>query len=170
MVIDEKLLFQKAEGYASRHAVTFGDRLGDGMHGIVLVAESKERVFRSAIKIFRHSEPYWKERDVYLRLREGAVERIAGFNVPQLLAFDDELLAIAMTIVAKPYVLDFAGAFLDTSPEFPEDVLADWLEQKREQFGSRWPTVESVLRQLRSQHGIILTDVSPGNIAFLDAG
>lgn len=169
MIIDEKLLRSKAEAYASRYGLRLGDRLGLGMHGIVLVAESKERVFKSAIKVFQHPEPYQKERNAYIRLREHGVDRIEGFNVPQLLTFDDDLLGIEMTIVAKPYVLDFAGAFVDKAPGFPEDVLADWEEQKRGQFGPRWPTVESVLQALRS-HGVIFLDVSPENIAFLDSG
>lgn len=170
MILNEKLLLRNAEAYASLHAVTLGDRLGLGMHGIVFVAESKQRPFRSAIKIFQHLEPYQKERNVYLRLKEHGLDKIEGFNVPQLLSFDDDLLGIEMTVVVKPYVLDFAGAFLDKGPEFPEDVLADWLEQKREQFGPRWPVVQSVLDDFRSQHGVFFTDVNPDNIAFLDPG
>ena len=42
--------------------------------------------------------------------------------------------------------------------------------QEREQFGPRWPVVESVLEVLRLQHGLFFTDVSPDNIAFLDSG
>jgi len=34
---------------------------------------------------------------------------ILGFHVPQLLGADDELMAIEMTIVSPPYLLDFAG-------------------------------------------------------------
>jgi len=113
--------------------------------------------------------PNAKELDAYLRLKERSVDNINGFHVPQLLNFDDELLAVEMTIVAKPYVLDFAGAFLDSPPQFPEDVIADWEEQKREQFGSRWTIVESVLSVLRS-HGVFFTDVNPDNIAFLESG
>src|SRR5438128_1235687 len=118
MFIDEKLLLQKAEAYASRHGLRLGDRLGLGMHGIVFVAESKGRVFKSAVKIFQHQEPYQKERNAYRRLQERRVDNINGFHVPQLLSFDDELLGIEITIVAKPYLLDFAGAFLDRAPEF----------------------------------------------------
>jgi hypothetical protein len=98
------------------------------------------------------------------------VESILGLHVPQLLDFDDGLFVVEMTIVSKPYLLDFAGAFLDGVPEFSEDVLAAWEEQKREQFGPRWSVVEAVLSELRLRHGIYLTDVGPDNIAFLESG
>ena len=169
MFVDEKLLLQKAEAYAVRHRLQLADRLGLGMHGIVFVAESKERVFKSAVKIFQNEEPYQKERNAYVRLKEHGVENIRGFHVPQLLSFDDDLLVVEVTIVTRPYLLDFAGAFLDRPPEFPEEVLTDWHEQKVEQFGERWAIVELVLAELRS-HGIFFTDVNPDNVRFLDSG
>jgi hypothetical protein len=49
---------------------------------------------------------------------------VLGFNVPQLIGFDDELHVIEMTVVKRPFVLDFAAAYLDVRPEFPEDVWA----------------------------------------------
>lgn len=170
MLVNETLLLRKAITYATRHGLVLGKRLGLGMHGTVLIAESKERAFKSAVKIFQHEEPYQKERDAYLRLQEDGVTNINGFHVPQLLRFDDELFVVEMTIVTKPYLLDFAGAFLDGAPKFSEEILADWEEQKREQFGARWSMVESVLENLRLDHGIFFTDVSPENIAFEDAG
>jgi len=33
--------------------------------------------------------------------------------------FADDLLAIEMTIVTPPFILDFAGAYLDPAPDFP---------------------------------------------------
>lgn len=134
----------------------------------LLTGSSNQTLFNCAVKLFQRKEPYYKERNAYLRLKERGVDNVNGFHVPKLLDFDDEILGIEMTIVSKPYLLDFAGAFLDSAPKFPEDVLEDWEEQKREQFGSRWPVVESVLQALRTQHGVFFTDVSPDNIAFLD--
>ena len=46
-----------------------------------------------------------------------------------------ELLIVEMTVVARPLVLDFAGAYLDQVPEFPAGVLEDWEAAKQEQFG-----------------------------------
>src|SRR3989442_10236250 len=31
-----------------------------------------------------------------------------------------------MSIVARPFVLDFAGAWLDTPPDFPGETWAEW--------------------------------------------
>lgn len=70
-----------------------------------------------------------------------------------------------MTIVERPFVLDFAGAYLDTRPQFPEDVWKEWEAEKREQFEDRWPVVERVLEAFE-ELGIYLLDVSPGNIGF----
>ncbi len=51
--------------------------------------------------------------------------------------------------MSRPFVLDFAGAYLDRPPEFSEEVMADWRAEKQEQFGPRWPEVESILRYLQ---------------------
>lgn len=72
-----------------------------------------------------------------------------------------------MTVVARPFVLDFAGAYLARVPEFPAGVMEDWEADKREQFGPRWVIVESILQTLRS-YGVHLLDIHHNNIAFLD--
>jgi len=122
---------------------------------------------RSAIKLYVDHEPYHRERAVYERLAERGVTEVEGFKIPELLRADDALLVIEMTVVTRPYLLDFAGAYLDHPPEFPEDVWADWLEKKQEEFGARWAIVESVLAILRS-YGVHLLDIHPRNITFLD--
>jgi hypothetical protein len=76
------------------------------------------------------------------------MSRILGFNVPQLIRADDKLHVIEMTIVTRPFVLDFAGAYLDQPPDFPEDIWTDWESEKRDQFDVRWPTVRRVLAAL----------------------
>src|SRR2546421_4357084 len=94
---------------------------------------------------------------------------VLGFNVPQLMAYDDELRVLEMTIVKRPFVLDFAGAYLDKRPEFTDEVWADWEAEKREQFETRWPEVQRVLDAFE-ELGIYLLDVSPSNIAFDQSG
>jgi len=44
-----------------------------------------------------------------------------------------------------------------------EDVWADWLATKQEQFGQDWSTVTLILNEL-ARHGIHLLDVSSSNI------
>jgi hypothetical protein len=41
-------------------------------------------------------------------------------------------------------------------------------EEKLEQFGSRWPEVETALDWLRSRLGVQHLDIHPWNVAFLD--
>ncbi len=84
-----------------------------------------------------------------------------------LLAGDDELFIIEMTVVSRPFVLDFAGAYLDGAPDFSPEVLADWQVEKLEQFGSRWPEVQAILAFLQG-HGIVMWDVNPGNVSVGD--
>ena len=54
-----------------------------------------------------------------------------------MLRIDEEFRAIEMTIVRSPFVLDFADARLDEAPDFSEEVLQQWEEDKAEIFGER---------------------------------
>ena len=76
-------------------------------------------------------------------------------------------MIIEMTIVSPPFVLDFADAYLDQPPTFSDEVLEEWREEKKEQFGPRWPEVQRVLRSLEAI-GIFMTDVKPGNVESVD--
>ncbi|MBL8800016.1 MAG: hypothetical protein JNM56_39400 [Planctomycetia bacterium] len=158
--------------YAQRNHLHLGQQLGYGMHGIVFVAESQPGiggvVLRSAIKVHRRELEYQRERDVYIRLRERGVATIRSCEVPQLLRHDDDLWIIEMTLVKRPFVLDFAGAYLDKAPDFSDEVWADWQTEKREQFGRRWPEVQAVLRALEG-YGIKMLDVNPGNVSFVES-
>src|SRR5258708_1761276 len=104
---------------------------------------------------------------MYLRLTEHGVTTVRGCNVPRLLHYDDDLWVIEMTIVTRPFVLDFAGAYLGSRPEFSEEIWAEWEAQKREQFGGRWSTVEHVMDAFEELE-IYLVDVTPTNVAFAD--
>ena len=147
------------------------DELGFGVHGSVFVAEyqskTEPKFGQSAVKVHEHEADYCRERDVYVRLSEHDISLIHGSRVPRLLAYDDDLLIIEMTIVKRPYVLDFGGAFLDRAPDFPEEVMAEWRAEKFEQFGKRWADVEAILRYL-ADYGIHVVDVNPNNISWPD--
>ena len=84
-----------------------------------------------------------------------------------LLRYNDELWVIEMTIVSRPFVLDFAGAYLDCTPQFSDEIWREWESEKRDQFENRWPKVQAVLAALEAI-GIFIVDVSPSNVAFLD--
>jgi hypothetical protein len=158
-------LLSKVKLYASRRKLQVAETLGSGKDGTVWVARNKGKPADVAIKVFSLTETYFRERGVYARLQHLAITNVVGFNIPQALGFDDELLAIEMTIVKRPFVLDFAGAYLDARPQFPEDIWREWEAEKREQFEERWPVVEQVLEAFQ-ELGIYLLDISPGNIGF----
>ena len=161
------LLVKRAHRFTAKHDLRLAERLGFGIHGIVHVAEDNRKPGKTAIKVHHDAEPYAREKSVYERLREAGISQLLGFHVPQLIRVDDELQVVEMTIVTRPFVLDFAGAYLDFPPEFPEEIWADWEAEKREQFEARWPTVQAVLGALENLD-IHMVDVSPSNIAFRD--
>jgi hypothetical protein len=163
----EETLIANASAYAARHGLQLAERLGFGIHGIIFAAENKRAGGLTAIKAHRAAEPYFRELQVYERLREIGVTKIQGFNVPQLIRHDDPLRVIEMSVVVRPFVLDFAGAYLDAPPDFPAEIWREWETEKADQFGERWPTVQSILAALEDW-GIHMVDVSPSNIALLD--
>jgi hypothetical protein len=154
-----------AQRYALRRNIKLGERLGFGIHGTVFTAEDNTKPGFFAVKFHREERPFERECCVYQRLREEQITRILGFNVPQLLSIDEEFRAIEMTIVRSPFLLDFADALLDEAPDFSEDVLRQWEEDKAETFGERWPEVTRILAALQAL-GVYLLDINPGNVSF----
>jgi hypothetical protein len=137
------------------------------VHGTVFAAVDNKKPGFFAVKFHREENAFDRECRAYHRLRDKQTTQILGFNVPQLLTTDQEFRAIEITIVRKPFLLDFADARLDQAPDFSEDVLRQWQEDKTEIFGEKWPEVTRVLSALRAL-GIYLLDINPGNIAFAD--
>jgi len=162
--MDEEL-YRLTQRYALRRNIKLGERLGFGVHGTVFAAEDNTKPGFFAVKFHREERPFERECRVYQRLREEQTTRILGFNVPQLLRIDQEFRAIDMTIVRPPFLLDFADALLDEAPDFSEDVLRRWEEDKMEIFGERWPEVTRILAALQAL-GVCLLDINPGNISF----
>ena len=152
----------RAERFAEKHGGKISGGLGAGFDGSVFVTSR-----HSAAKVFRFEPLYQRERDVYLRLQHKGITSVMGFQVPQLMDFDDALWVVEMTIVNPPFVLDFAGAYLDQRPDYPEEVLEEWRAEKSEQFGDRWPTVRLIMSSFAG-FGIYLADVKPGNIEFAE--
>jgi len=137
--------------YASRYRLALVEPLGSGMHGNVYLAEDKVKPGNpvgSPLKSTGSWRPTSANATFNLRLRENGVLDILDFEVPQLVRSDDELLAIEMTIVSRPFVLDFAGAYLDEVPSFSEEIWAEWEADKLEKFEDRWPIVQAVLAAL----------------------
>lgn len=163
--IMDDILIQRANAYAVQFQLQLAERLGFGIHGIIFAAKGKSETGKTAVKVHRAVEPYWREVAVYQRLREAGVRRILGFHVPTLVRHEDDLLVIEMDVVTRPFVLDFAGAYLDYPPQFSDEIWDQWEVEKIEQFENHWPKVKEILAALEEMN-IFMVDVSPSNIAF----
>jgi len=159
----DSVLVEKAHAYGRRHGQIITDRLGFGMDGAVFSTNHL-----SAIKVHERQHAYRCERDVYLRLQKCGVEQVVGHFVPQLIDHEDELRVVEMSIVKRPYLLDFAKAQLDTSPDvtFSAEVMSERRQYWAELFGNRWGHVQAIMYELERRCGIYLLDPTPSNIAF----
>jgi len=147
-----------ADQFARQQKLVVTDQLGAGYDGTVYSTNRP-----SAVKVLKREELYQKERDVYLRLQEHDLDLLAGFAVPRLIEFDDELQIVEMEIVSPPCVLDFAAAYLDEQPPFSEEELLEWMSDRAELFESDWPAVRRLYFAFQ-RYGICLADLKPGNI------
>src|SRR5256885_1611919 len=109
----DEILTINARSYASRQQLQIVEPFGSGKDGIVLVGKCIGMLGDVAIKVHRFAEGYLLERRVYERLRNQRVHCVMGFNVPELLGFDDDFCIIEMLIVVCLFVLDFAAVYLD---------------------------------------------------------
>lgn len=123
----------------------------------------------TAVKFFDRRDRFIRELEVYLVLEDKGLQKVAGHAVPILMDFDIELLAIEMTIVRRPFILDFAGAKRpDEIPDFEDHIIEEHHEHLRELFGDRWLDALHVADAFRQATGFVLLDIHPGNIAFAD--
>jgi hypothetical protein len=152
--------------YETRYRCRFTGGLGlrIGQDGRVLRTDRL-----SAVKFFDREQRFRRELEVYQVLDTKGILSIAGHHVPRLLGFDDALLTIEMTVVSRPFVLDFAGAKWPWEiPDFGEDVMEDYHARLREYFGPNWADALHVAAMFKLATGFELTDLHPGNIAFDD--
>ena len=151
----------RASDYATQRGILLKQSLGYGKDGSVFATDAA-----TAVKVFRSTTCFDSELACYLRLRELDVRQVIGHAVPRLVSFDDHLLAIEMTIVQPPYILDFASSRLDFPPDFSDEILAQWESDRREEFGPHWPHVRLLVHLFAENFGIYLLDVHPRNITF----
>jgi hypothetical protein len=158
-------LNHRLQVYAQRWQLKLAEQLGSGMHGIIFSALSKREMGKTAVKAHKEQDPYRREVAAYLRLQDAGVRQLQGFRIPNLVRYDDELMVLEMTTVTRPFVLDFAGAYLDYKPQFSDEIWEEWLRDKMEKFEERWPKVQELLGELE-HYGVYMIDVNPGNIGF----
>jgi len=162
LVSDDELRSRLNE-YAKRRKLKIHEHLGGGIQGVVF-----STTLPSALKAFKREEHYWREVEVYARLKQNDVTNVCGFWVPRPLRRHDGLLIIEMEMVTKPYVVDFASAGVDGPLfDFDPEILEEHERSRKEMFEDRWPIVKQIMAEFR-RHGIFLSDVKPGNITFAD--
>ncbi|MCA9110022.1 MAG: hypothetical protein KDA52_08760 [Planctomycetaceae bacterium] len=150
----------RVETFARSVGKSLAKQIGFGYDGMVFKTDRN-----TAIKGFKHEQLYRNERDVYARIDEYDMYEVRGCSVPHVYASNDESWCIEMEIVSPPFVLDFAGAYLNFPPEYPDDVMETWRAEKREQYEDDWPWVQEIMSDLASI-GVYLADVKPGNITL----
>jgi hypothetical protein len=163
--MDFENITTKAVAYTTDRDLRLGRALGSGREGSVWEVSDKLGIFSWAVKFHHEALPYARERDCYRRLRDLQIQKVGDLNIPQFIADNDAWLALEMTLVSRPFLLDFASVRLDHDPDFTPEAMVDWEEILRERFDDDYPEVERVLAILRL-HGIQMTDVHPGNLCF----
>jgi len=158
-------LKKRLQEYVECYQVRLTGKLGDGVHGVVFSAESNVKPNRYAVKMHRYAEPFHRELSVYRVLKEKGITMIRNCHVPICIGYDASALALEMSIVTRPFVLDFAGAYIEDVPEFSDEIWEQWRCDQQERFGADWPSVETIISDLRS-FGIHMQDISPSNISF----
>ncbi|MEM6560256.1 MAG: hypothetical protein AAF656_01540 [Planctomycetota bacterium] len=149
------------EYYVVARGTDFAQMLGAGKDGSVW-----KTVDGAAVKIHSVREVYFRELRCYERLADRNVHDVLGLSVPELLGNDDQRLVIEMTVVSPPFLLDFASAYLDTPPDFPPEVLAQWHEDLQGRFGERYTDALAVFDELKRVAGVYLYDVHADNLKF----
>lgn len=135
--------------------------IGGGKDGTVFMTSR-----RTAVKLHANPSVYRRERDAYRRLQDKRVDRINQFKIPSLISSHDELLAIQMTTVEPPFILDFASAILDEEWTDDPALESDLEELVLRLFDDRASDVFFALERLVTLHGIHMLDARPSNIAF----
>jgi hypothetical protein len=160
------MLMEAPARYERLYAVHFIDKLGHGKDGSVFKTSEGQ-----AVKFLVDPDLYRRELRAYQILRQRDIEDISGFQIPRLIRNDDTLLAIEMTIVDAPFILDFASAYTINEYnrfDFTAEVIEEREQHWAEVFGDRWATVQEITNAFTSATGLILLDLSLNNIKFAD--
>jgi len=160
MTYDIRILEAAAENYCRINHSKIARLLGRGTQGIVY-----KTVHNTALKIHAREDAYLRELAVYKRWTERRITSVRGFQVPRFLKSDSKLLALELSIVHVPCVLDFGSCHLDEAPEYLKRS-EEWEEEKKEEFGERWEEAQAIIRELEFNADIWLADINTSNIKF----
>ena len=125
---------QRRTAYCQSRGIQTHDLIGYGLDGFVWQTNRA-----SVVKVCRHANLFERELSVYQRLAELGLHQLQGFRIPSLLDQDAECWVLELSLVAPPFILDFAAASLGKQPaEMSSD---EWLGEKRRMFGTDWADV-----------------------------
>src|SRR4051812_22223614 len=125
----------RINAYEASYACRLHEALGSGkgQDGFVLRSDRL-----TAVKFFDSIDRFRRELEVYHVLHARGIISVAGHAIPLFVNADQELRAIEMSIVERPFVLDFAGAKLpEEVPDFEQHVLDEHMERLAEMFDDR---------------------------------
>lgn len=83
-----------------------------------------------------------------------------------LLDYDDDLLALEMSIVSPPFALDFASAILDDPPDLIEDEGHTFYDFIQSRFDEHADEVMDLYHELANRAGMYVLDFHRHNIKF----
>ena len=157
-------MLEKSQQYEAKYNVRFTDALGNGKDGKVLKTSDGQ-----AVKFFDDAAVYRRELRAYQILLRHHITQLNNFQIPELTRSDDNLLAIEMTIVAPPFLLDFASAYTQAEYDrfaFTQEILDERESHWSEIFADDWPIVQTTAQAFKTATGLILLDLSLNNIRF----
>ena len=160
LTYDKTALKTKALEYCKNNEIQLVQQLGFGTQGVVFLTSRN-----TAIKVYNLKEGYFRERDVYRRLKDRNIDSIQNLMIPRIVSWDDRLTLFEMSVVHVPCILDFGGAYLDNPPEHM-DRDETWIASKSEEFGENWEKAQAVIREIEHRADIWLSDINTGNIKF----
>lgn len=140
-------------------------KVGGGVNGIVFFTSRG-----SAVKVLALRQSFEKELMAYQRLDLLGIRAVCGFTVPHLIGHCDKRLVIEMSLVQRPFLLDFASCCIDIKPQ--QAYTQEWVDQYIERIeilhDERASKVFEVYNTLARMSGIYHTDLRPTNIGFQD--
>lgn len=160
LIVDLKTL-RRLTTFSGKLQLSVVDTVGGGKDGSVYKTSRQ-----SALKLFDNRAIYRKELAAYKVLRERRVKFVNQFRIPRLMSWHHDLLAIEMTLVRPPFIVDFASAILDEDWRDDAQLQEQLHERVSELFDDRAADVFFALERLVTLHGIHLLDAHPANIKF----
>lgn len=109
---------ERVAAFFTDHNFDVVERIGFGIHGQVFSVIEGDDFLITVVKFFEDVAPFFRELKVYRRLAEESITELAGCRVPRLIECDDEHFTIQMSLVTRPFCLDFAAAYLDGLPDY----------------------------------------------------